>query len=67
MRGTVRSLQDVDYLLHLEGAAERLELVEADLLRDGSFDAAVRGCAHVYHTARCRLSVCSGRPLALGR
>jgi dihydroflavonol-4-reductase len=35
----------------LPGAAERLELVEADLTRSGSFDAPATGCAAVMHTA----------------
>eukprot|EP00730_Choanoeca_flexa_P012865 TRINITY_DN4697_c0_g1_i1.p1 TRINITY_DN4697_c0_g1~~TRINITY_DN4697_c0_g1_i1.p1 ORF type:complete len:331 (+),score=67.72 TRINITY_DN4697_c0_g1_i1:19-1011(+) len=54
VRGTVRSLTNADaveYLRKLDGADERLELVEADLLQPGSFDAAVAGCEHVYHTA----------------
>jgi uncharacterized protein YbjT (DUF2867 family) len=55
VRGTVRSLANDDavgYLKLLPGADKRLELVEADLLKPGSFDAAVAGCDHVYHTAR---------------
>lgn len=53
-RGTVRSIRkpgDVDRLRQLPGAAERLELVEADLVRPGSFDAATVGCDVVMHTA----------------
>ena len=42
----------VGYLRKLPGADERLELVVADLLQPGSFDAAVVDCDHVYHTAR---------------
>ena len=38
-------------LLELPGAAERLRLFEADLLREGSFDAAMAGCAAAIHTA----------------
>jgi hypothetical protein len=30
----------------------RLRLVEADLLNEGSFDEAVKGCTGVFHTAR---------------
>ncbi|MFO0546884.1 MAG: aldehyde reductase [Polyangiaceae bacterium] len=54
VRGTVRSLKKEKELAHLrkmEGAAERLELVEADLLADGAFDAAARGAKFVLHTA----------------
>ena len=46
VRGTVRSLTNEQRLAHLRalpGAAERLQLVEADLLSDGSFDEAVNG------------------------
>ncbi|XP_071738586.1 phenylacetaldehyde reductase-like [Rutidosis leptorrhynchoides] len=41
----------VDHLLKLDGAKERLHLFKADLLEDGSFDAAVEGCVGVFHTA----------------
>lgn len=53
VRGTVRSTTSpkCDVLRELPGAAERLELVEADLMVEGSFDAAVRGCVGVFHTA----------------
>lgn len=54
VRGTVRSLKkekDLAHLRALPGAAERLELVEADLMKAGSFDGAVAGCAYVMHTA----------------
>jgi dihydroflavonol-4-reductase len=54
VRGTVRSLARVEAHAHLralDGAAERLELVEADLLVPGSFDAAAAGVTHVFHTA----------------
>ncbi|KAL2607466.1 hypothetical protein R1flu_026039 [Riccia fluitans] len=39
------------HLRDLPGAEERLELVGADLLVEGSFDAAVEGCVGVFHTA----------------
>ena len=54
VRGTVRSLLepgDVDALRSLPGAADRLDLVEADLLRAGSFDGPAAGCEYVMHTA----------------
>eukprot|EP00052_Salpingoeca_macrocollata_P015568 m.124207 g.124207 ORF g.124207 m.124207 type:complete len:328 (+) comp19730_c3_seq1:324-1307(+) len=52
--GTVRSLTNEDAIGHLKqlpGAADRLQLVEADLLKEGSFDNAVSGCEGVFHTA----------------
>ncbi len=54
VRGTVRSLSkssDLAALRGLPGAAERLELVEGDLLAPGAFDAAAAGCDAVLHTA----------------
>lgn len=56
VRGTVRSLRkekekDLAHLRALPGASERLELLEADLMKPGSFDAAVAGCQYVMHTA----------------
>lgn len=54
VRGTVRSLKkpgDIDVLKALPGASERLELVEADLTRPGSFDGPASGCASIMHTA----------------
>ena len=54
VRGTVRSLKkpaDTAHLTSLPGASERLELVAAELLQDGAFDAAVAGCEYVMHTA----------------
>eukprot|EP00294_Goniomonas_avonlea_P016665 CAMPEP_0114559732 /NCGR_PEP_ID=MMETSP0114-20121206/11077_1 /TAXON_ID=31324 /ORGANISM="Goniomonas sp, Strain m" /LENGTH=324 /DNA_ID=CAMNT_0001745219 /DNA_START=26 /DNA_END=1000 /DNA_ORIENTATION=- len=64
VRGTVRSLADptrVDHLRALPGA-ERLELFEADLLKDNSFDAAVSGCQGVFHCASpFQLSSTDGR------
>jgi len=38
-------------LLNLDGAKERLHLVKANLLEEGSFDSAVQGCHAVFHTA----------------
>ena len=52
VRGTVRkSPKNYPFLLSLPGAAERLELVEADLLGEGAYDKAVAGCEVVMHTA----------------
>ena len=51
VRGTVRRVASADHLRALPGAVERLELVEADLTVPGSFEAAVRGCSVVFHTA----------------
>jgi dihydroflavonol-4-reductase len=51
VRGTVRRVASADHLRALPGAAERLELLEADLTVPGSFEPAVRGCAVVFHTA----------------
>jgi dihydroflavonol-4-reductase len=54
VRGTVRNpgkSQELTSLTGLPGAAERLELVAGDLLTPGAFDAAVRGCEVVMHTA----------------
>ena len=54
VRGTVRSLSksgQYEFLSSLPGAAERLELVEAELLVPGSYDAAATGCDVMIHTA----------------
>lgn len=54
VRGTVRSLghsAGYRHLTALPGAAERLELVEAELGTPGAFDAALAGVTHVLHTA----------------
>jgi dihydroflavonol-4-reductase len=51
VRGTVRRASSVPHLQSLPGAKDRLELVEADLLAPASFEAAVQGCAVVFHTA----------------
>ena len=60
VHGTVRSLKDEARLVHLQrlGAAlpGTLHLHEADLLSPDSFDAALRGCHCVVHTAcACQL------------
>ncbi|KAL0464458.1 UNVERIFIED_CONTAM: Tetraketide alpha-pyrone reductase 1 [Sesamum latifolium] len=54
VKGTLRNLNDPKQILHLKalkGADERLHLLQADLLEDGSFDSVVDGCEGVFHTA----------------
>ena len=56
VHGTVRSVAAATtgsgaFLMSLPGAAERLKLFEADLLLSGSFEAALKGCGAVLHTA----------------
>ncbi|MGH8446925.1 MAG: NAD-dependent epimerase/dehydratase family protein [Solimonas sp.] len=55
VRATVRSLANLAKTRHLAVLGERhpgqLQLFEADLLRDGSFDAAMQGCELVFHVA----------------
>jgi len=54
VRATVRDLGNPEKTKHLhalEGAKERLQLVKANLLEEGTFDAAVDGCEGVFHTA----------------
>jgi len=54
VRGTVRGLtkgNTYEYLTSFPGAAERLELVQAELLTEGSYDEAIAGCEYVIHTA----------------
>ncbi|KAJ8900271.1 hypothetical protein K2173_024911 [Erythroxylum novogranatense] len=54
VKATVLHLYDpnqTEHLLALDGATERLQLFEADLLKEGSFDPAVEGCEGVFHTA----------------
>lgn len=40
-----------EHLLALDGAKERLHLLKANLLEQGSFDTVVDGCEGVFHTA----------------
>jgi nucleoside-diphosphate-sugar epimerase len=53
--GSVRDLDNKDKYAHLTSAAEKadghLELFEADLLIDGSFNEAAKACDFVLHTA----------------
>ncbi len=54
VRGTVRDPRDEAKTAHLramEGAADRLTLYAADLMEEGGFDEAFRGCGAVVHTA----------------
>ncbi|KAK9079389.1 hypothetical protein SSX86_001060 [Deinandra increscens subsp. villosa] len=54
VKASVRSPHNatkMEHLLKLDGAKERLHLFKADLLEDGSFDAAINGCEGVFHTA----------------
>ncbi len=54
VRGTVRDVSNLDkyaYLTSLPSADERLTLLPANLLVEGSFDDAVDGCDYVLHTA----------------
>lgn len=41
----------VEHLWKLEGPTERLELVQADLMEQNSFDKAIMGCKAVFHIA----------------
>ncbi|KAI8553896.1 hypothetical protein RHMOL_Rhmol05G0052000 [Rhododendron molle] len=52
--GTVRdpgNEKKLEHLWRLEGAKERLRLVRADLMEEGSFDDAIIGCDGVFHSA----------------
>jgi len=57
VHGTVRSLKDETKIKHLHeithssGNKGKLQLFEADLLKDGSFEECFRGCDAVFHTA----------------
>jgi len=48
VRGTMRNKAKAEQLLKL---FPKLEVMEADLLKEGSFDDAVKGCTYVFHTA----------------
>jgi hypothetical protein len=43
--------EKVSHLWRLPSAKERLQLVRADLMEEGSFDDAVMACEGVFHTA----------------
>ncbi|KGN52077.1 tetraketide alpha-pyrone reductase 2 isoform X3 [Cucumis sativus] len=54
VRTTVRNPGDygrVGFLWEFNGAKERLKIVKADLLEEGSFDEAIEGVDGVFHTA----------------
>ncbi|XP_052171164.1 phenylacetaldehyde reductase-like [Diospyros lotus] len=54
VKATARTLKDpkkIEHLLSLDGAKERLQLFEANLMVEGSFDSVVDGCEGVFHTA----------------
>ncbi|KAK9842312.1 hypothetical protein WJX81_005982 [Elliptochloris bilobata] len=55
VRATVRSTSNKQKVAHLTALGDalpgKLELHEADLLKEGSFDAAVKGVHFVFHTA----------------
>ncbi|KAK2999616.1 hypothetical protein RJ639_024700 [Escallonia herrerae] len=54
VRTTVRDPENADkvgYLWELKGAKERLKMVKADLMVEGSFDQAIQGVDGVFHTA----------------
>ncbi|KAH7837869.1 hypothetical protein Vadar_019129 [Vaccinium darrowii] len=54
VKASVRDPSDhkkTEHLNSLDGAKERLHLFKANLLEEGSFDAAVDGCVGVFHTA----------------
>ncbi|CAL5402359.1 hypothetical protein CsSME_00025736 [Camellia sinensis var. sinensis] len=65
--GTVRdpgNNEKLGHLWRLEGAKERLELVRADLMEEGSFDDAIMGCHGVFHIASPVLGQPSSDPKA---
>ncbi len=55
VHATVRNVSDTSKYEHLislaDGASVQLNVFNADLLKEGSFDAAMEGCELVYHTA----------------
>ncbi|XP_074309467.1 tetraketide alpha-pyrone reductase 2-like [Silene latifolia] len=54
VRTTVRdpgNVEKVGYLWELNGARERLKIMKADLMVEGSFDEAIQGVDGVFHTA----------------
>lgn len=51
VRGTVRDVKNAEKTEHLRKLFPDLELVESDLMKDGTFDDAVKDCEIVFHTA----------------
>lgn len=51
VRGSVRNLQDTVKVTHLKTLFPQIELFEADLLAEGSFDSCFQDCVAVFHTA----------------
>ncbi|KAK6931497.1 NAD-dependent epimerase/dehydratase [Dillenia turbinata] len=54
VRTTVRNPDDMEkvgFLWEMSGAKERLKVMKADLMLEGSFDEAIRGVDGVFHTA----------------
>jgi len=51
VRGTVRSIKDETKVKHLTDTFHGLQLFEADLLKEGSFDECFAGVSAVFHTA----------------
>ncbi|XP_022753184.1 putative anthocyanidin reductase [Durio zibethinus] len=51
VHATVRNPEKALYLLSLWTGGDRLRLFKADLLEEGSFDEAVKGCNGVFHVA----------------
>ncbi|XP_050209189.1 cinnamoyl-CoA reductase CAD2-like [Mercurialis annua] len=54
VKATVSNLNDLEktqHLVSLDGAKERLQLLEANLVEEGSFDSAVDECEGVFHVA----------------
>ncbi|CAN6685028.1 unnamed protein product [Malus baccata var. baccata] len=51
VRDPCRNEKKLAHLWRLEGTKERLRLVKADLMEEGSFDDAIFGCHGVFHSA----------------
>lgn len=54
VHATVRDLEDAakrKHLLALPGAEQNLRFFKADLVKEGDFDEAIKGCHGVFHTA----------------
>eukprot|EP01121_Diplochlamys_sp_Union-15-3_P015593 TRINITY_DN5192_c0_g2_i1.p1 TRINITY_DN5192_c0_g2~~TRINITY_DN5192_c0_g2_i1.p1 ORF type:complete len:329 (+),score=76.21 TRINITY_DN5192_c0_g2_i1:68-1054(+) len=51
VRGTVRDLKKPEVIEHLKAYGDKLQLFEADLLKEGSFKEAFSGCKYVFHVA----------------